>query len=768
MSSANGRRLFCALVIAVGLGAKVPTALGQAAKGWGGVVHAPDGSAVPGTNWALLIGISRYADWKSLQYPVSDVQAFRQIILERYAFQPEHVVELYDEQATKRCVIQALETLPDRLAASDSLLIYYSGHGYKNRRTGVGYWIPHDAGRDHWARLNWINNSDVRGVIASLKCRHLLLISDSCFSGDILHLSKGENVDHGSAYYLNAWRYPARQALTAGASEQVPDKSWFAFHMRRYLETNTQPYVDPEDIHAYVKRGVRDNVPLLGSFRDAGHVSGGSYLFFLRRAKGPGPLIAPRVGALELSCNVDRAAVFVDDQPIGAVQGGVLRKADVAVGKRMVAVRMEGYKEWASEVEVRQGQTASLDARLDKTPDAAKLTIRSEPPGAEIFFSAMDKSYGRTPTTFTAKAGTYHVILRFADGRTWRDRVTIEGPGDDKEVVGVLPKQEAVGPSGKTWTNPKDGSEMIFVPAGKFKMGSNDGESDEKPVEEISVGSSRRRLKVFQLKDGRTIRGVQMGSSGDMTFIKTASGLRETVLTSDIATVEGAKDGLIGEKSAHDVDVGGFYIGKYEVTNRRFKKFVDANPQWAKGKIDKKYHDGDYLKHWNGDSYPSDKSDHPVVYVSWFAARAYCEWAGGRLPTEAEWEYACRAGSTTEYCFGDSDSQLGEYAWYSSNSGSSTHPVGQKKPNQWGIYDMHGNVWEWCSSMYKPYPYKADDGREDLNDTSSSRVLRGGGWGYAGGVCCRSARRFYYSPAYCSCYFYGRCGLRLCVSPRAR
>jgi len=214
-------------------------------------------------------------------------------------------------------------------------------------------------------------------------------------------------------------------------------------------------------------------------------------------------------------------------------------------------------------------------------------------------------------------------------------------------------------------------------------------------------------------------------------------------------------------KPVHDVSVGSFYISKHEVTNKQFKRFVDADPQWRKGRVDSKYASWPYLKHWQNDTYPTDKADHPVVYVSWFAAKAYCEWAGGRLPTEAEWEYACRAGSATSYCFGDGDSQLGDYAWYDKNSRNSTHPVGQKKPNQWGIHDMHGNVWEWCSSIMWEYPYKVDDGREDLNDAGSQRVVRGGSWLNEFIFYCRSAFRGDYLPVVC----YPNYGFRIAVSP---
>ena len=112
------------------------------------------------------------------------------------------------------------------------------------------------------------------------------------------------------------------------------------------------------------------------------------------------------------------------------------------------------------------------------------------------------------------------------------------------------------------------------------------------------------------------------------------------------------------------------------------------------------------------------------------------------LPTEAQWEYACRAGSTTRYCFGDNESQLGDYAWYGDNSGNKTHPVGQKKPNAWGLYDMHGNVWEWCQDWYDERVY-ANSPTDDPTGpaTGTYRVLRGGSW-ILDGWYCRSAYRY--------------------------
>ena len=147
-------------------------------------------------------------------------------------------------------------------------------------------------------------------------------------------------------------------------------------------------------------------------------------------------------------------------------------------------------------------------------------------------------------------------------------------------------------------------------------------------------------------------------------------------------------------------------------------------------------------------------ANNPVEMVSWDDAVAFCvklsalraEVAAGhvyRLPTEKEWEYACRAGTTTEYSFGDDAKDLDDYAWFDDNSDGTSHAVGEKLPNGWGLYDMHGNVWEWC---------------EDL--VGSFRGLRGGSW-LDGATLCRSASRGTVVPAYRS---NGNGGFRLALS----
>ena len=150
---------------------------------------------------------------------------------------------------------------------------------------------------------------------------------------------------------------------------------------------------------------------------------------------------------------------------------------------------------------------------------------------------------------------------------------------------------------------------------------------------------------------------------------------------------------------------------------------------------------------------PFGRGQHPVCTATWFDAKAYCDWAGCRLPTEAEWEYACRAGTTTEYSFGDEVDD--DYMWYCDNSGFKTHPVGEKKPNPWGFYDMHGNVCEWCNDWHAFDEYDQEDNIDPQGPaTGDRRIQRGGCYGDYASRCCSADRGFEY-PGQVSIKAYG-------------
>ena len=187
------------------------------------------------------------------------------------------------------------------------------------------------------------------------------------------------------------------------------------------------------------------------------------------------------------------------------------------------------------------------------------------------------------------------------------------------------------------------------------------------------------------------------------------------------------------ESPSHSVTISkGFWMGQTEVTVGAYKRFAQATgrampsgPPWDSG--------------WSQDNLP-------MVYVNWDDARSYCTWAGGRLPTEAEWEYAARAGTQTKYYFGNDAGLLGDYAWYSSNSGSVAHTVGQKKPNAWGLYDMLGNVWEWCQDWYGSYPSQPVTDPQGPS-SGSYPILRGGSW-YFDARDARVSGRDYLNPGF--------------------
>jgi formylglycine-generating enzyme required for sulfatase activity len=251
------------------------------------------------------------------------------------------------------------------------------------------------------------------------------------------------------------------------------------------------------------------------------------------------------------------------------------------------------------------------------------------------------------------------------------------------------PPERPAEPTGPTFTN-SIGMKFVLIPAGTFTMGS--------PPQDIE--------RCIKLKLGGT-------PAGDFK----------------------------GEGPEHEVTITQpFYLGATKVTVGQFRAFVSATgaatddawqrPEWAQ------------------------TDDYPVVNVSWFTAVNFCGWLSRkegqhyRLPTEAEWEYACRAGKAgARYCYGDDEADLTQYAWTKANSGGKPHPVGRLKPNAWGLFDVHGNTWEWCQDRYDERYYKNSPRQDPAGPNGGGeRVLRGGACAEPP-VHCRAARRAHREPS---------------------
>jgi len=217
----------------------------------------------------------------------------------------------------------------------------------------------------------------------------------------------------------------------------------------------------------------------------------------------------------------------------------------------------------------------------------------------------------------------------------------------------------------------------------------------------------------------------------------------------EVFNEEDYKKYFADELPRHEVCVDGFWMGKTEVTQAQWKRIMGNNPSNFKG------------------------DTHPVEQVSWNKVQEFLqklnEQAGNpplplpggefRLPTEAEWEYAARAGTNTMFYFGDNVAGLSKYAWYSDNSDGKTHPVGQLKPNVWGLYDIHGNVWEWCQDWYESEYYSKSPSKNPQGPSSGTyRVLRGGSWSVDPPYC-RSALRYWNNPG----SWYNYVGFRVVV-----
>lgn len=398
--------------------------------------------------------------------------------------------------------------------------------------------------------------------------------------------------------------------------------------------------------------------------------------------------LEPSFGFITIISDPEGADILVDGKKVGTTPYMYER---ISRGQHRIEVKKERYTPYVNLVNVKNGETAQLEnVKLTavRVPMGI-LELASNPSGAVITING--RQYGQTPKTLTDfEVGTYTVY--FSKEGYENLTQTVEIKDGKKETLAVTMTKTSV-PQQPVPTMPTN------------------------PTAQTSSTGNR----TF------TVNGVTF----EMVYVKGGT------FTMGCTSEQGG-DCDDDEKPSHSVTLGDYYIGKFEVTQELWYAVMGTTVSQQRDQADKSW------------SLRGEGNNYPMYYISWNECQEFVRklnqktGANFRLPTEAEWEYAARGGNKSNgYKYSGSNS-IDNVAWYDGNSGSKTHPVGAKTPNELGIYDMSGNVWEWCQDWYGNYSSSSQTNQQGPS-SGSNRVVRGGSWSSIAGSC-RVSNRDYNDP----------------------
>ncbi len=669
------------------------------------------------TRTALVIGNAAYRS-TPLANPTNDANDMADS-LKRLGF--DVIVET---NINKGKMLDAIDRFNQKLKRSDVGLFFFAGHGMQihggNYLIPVGVHIKREADVEYEA----VNAGRVLSAMEESGCKVNIVILDACRDNPFKRSFRSTNrglivMRAGSGSFIAYATSPGSVAADGDGRNGI-----YTQHILKHM---TQPGLTVEEVFRKVRRDVYaktkgsqvpwDSSSLMGRVVLA---SSGAVI------ETSTPTSVASQGRLSVSSNITGAQVFVDGKFVGGVP---LMSLELSAGSHRVQVKKDGYDTYRTNVEITSGRLASLEAYLTKQgPQHGRLFVDTTPSDAQIRILNIGPKYYQG---MELSPGDYHVEVT-AGGYGKQTRWVSLAAGEDKRISFSLSGGQTTVPSiatqgqpspGQIWKDSVTGMEFVWVPGGCYQMGQTDTE------------------KAYLIKE-----------AGQETYDKYYK----------------------RELPRHKVCVDGFWMGKHEVTRGQFRQFVTADGYRTdadkKGKawIFNKSTEWKWKEveghNWQNTGY--DQTDaHPVATVSWNDAKAFAKWLSRRsgqtfgLPTEAQWEYAARAGTTSMRFWGNDDGSACAYAnvadktafpgdpgrkWntrFECNDGFFfTAPVGSFKPNPYGLYDMLGNVWEWCEDGYDSNAYTRHSTKNPVITSGTLRVFRGGGWSYDPGRV-RAARR---------------------------
>jgi|GEM_PF-2907724 len=686
-----------------------------------------------GTFHLLAIAINDYQDPAlRLKTCLAGATELKSVLTQHYTFEPSDCRLLLDAQATRDGIIEAIRSLANQAGPQDAVVIYYAGHGNIDKLTKTGSWIPWDASYDTPAR--WIGNDEIKKLLKAMKARHVLLISDSCFAGDFFRGSR-PMPEITDANVRAAFQKISRRAMTAGGVEPVADggkdgQSVYTWWLLTALREASAPYVLPEEVHDRLKKAVAANSrqnPMFGFLHDAGGEPDGSIVLFKRGTQIYDHAIREKMERIEALEALDKqaAAEARRRQEEIAAKQNQLKELDERLAQLQAKIGTDGAGDLDTllvairEKERRAAELEELRKKAEAIEEARRKRKEDRRKKFESDYAKYEEITASGFCTKAVKKQAWAVLCRDwglpADTEvgcelSWREDRVIAGPAPPGLTAETRPTIDA-------------------------KI---EGVADNAVADSASHGltAETRRVRVATPQGEETREITYYRNRIGMEFVKIESG----TFTMGSPTNEERRG---DDEKQHRVTIRkGFYLAAKEVTQDQWRAVMGTTVGQQRDKA-------------NPES-PlfGEEGSCPIYYVSWHEALEFCrklsdkEGRTYRLPTEAEWEYACRAGTTTPFYTGatmstDQANYDGNHTYGNGRKGmyrEKTTPIGSFPANAWGLYDMHGNVWEWCQSAYKDHPYTENGKRESIVEKNVCRVFRGGSW-WGSPWMCRSALR---------------------------
>ncbi|SLM27490.1 conserved exported hypothetical protein [Desulfamplus magnetovallimortis] len=555
--------------------------------------------------------------------------------------------------ADQKTMDSAIDRFYKNLKKSDTGLFYFSGHGMQV--DGENYLIPIGANIKSESDVKYeaVNAGRILGRMKDAATPLNIMILDAC--RDNPYKSFFRSSSRGLAR-MNAPKgaIVAYAAAPGSVASDGVDRGRNGVFTKHFLNNMMKPGWAIEKVLKQTRIAVSEEtggkqIPEERSLLTGDFIFlAGGYSVVESPVTTTTTVTSAATGSLNVKTEPPGATIFLDDKKQGRAPVTI---SGLESGNYKIKAELDNYIPQEKKLKINNNRKAVISFFLDPLSTKAKIFVNTTPPDSQVrIMNIVDKFYNG----IELDNGRYEIEVS-KDGYKMKTQWVEIQNGEDLDLYVELEKEEKVvihntsasvgmntPDAGDIWKEPVTGMEFVWVPGGCYMMGSNSGESDEKPV--------------------------------------------------------------------HEVCLDGFWMGKYEVTQGQWQKIMGNNPS--------SFRKGD---------------DYPVETVSWNDAQQFISKlnsAGAKifsLPTEAQWEYAARSGGKNQEYSGSNS--IDSVAWYGSNSGGSTHRVGTKAANGLGIYDMSGNVWEWCQDIYAKDAYSKHVRNNPIYaESGSNRVFRGGSW----------------------------------------